>query len=342
MLASTETGSGRKFLRAFCCLPHGDDRAITRPLMHIPSGDEYAAHVRHDPARLAERFPADFSWGFAASAYQIEGAAAEDGRGPSIWDTFARRPGAIADGSTGDVACDHYHRYPDDVRLMADLGARAYRFSISWPRDPAHGDRRRQPARPRLLRAPRRRPAGRGRPATDQPVPLGPAAGAAGPRWLRQPGGRGLVHRLRLGGRLDAGRPGQGLDDVQRAGRLRVPRPCRRHPCAGPARLADGDPGGRQRAARACRCRRRRSAAWSPARRSAWRSTSTRSRRRPTRSGIGVAAEPVELRSRRVVPRSALRSGLPGAGARGAPRGGSPRRASTSPSRRPAISTTWA
>ena len=87
-----------------------------------------------DPARLAQPFPADFAWGFAASAYQIEGAAAEDGRGPSIWDTFARQPGAIADGSTGDVACDHYHRYPEDVRLMADLGARAYRFSVSWSR----------------------------------------------------------------------------------------------------------------------------------------------------------------------------------------------------------------
>ena len=87
-----------------------------------------------DPARLAQAFPADFAWGFAASAYQIEGAAAEDGRGPSIWDTFARRPGAIADGSTGDVACDHYHRYPEDVRLMADLGVRAYRFSVSWSR----------------------------------------------------------------------------------------------------------------------------------------------------------------------------------------------------------------
>ena len=96
-----------------------------------------------DPARLAQPFPADFAWGFAASAYQIEGAAAEDGRGPSIWDTFARQPGAIADGSTGDVACDHYHRYPEDVRLMADLGARAYRFSISWSRVLPDGDRRR-------------------------------------------------------------------------------------------------------------------------------------------------------------------------------------------------------
>jgi beta-glucosidase len=87
-----------------------------------------------DPARLARRFPDDFTWGFAASAYQIEGAATEDGRGPSIWDAFARQPGAIADGSTGDIACDHYHRYPDDARLMADLGACAYRFSVSWPR----------------------------------------------------------------------------------------------------------------------------------------------------------------------------------------------------------------
>jgi beta-glucosidase len=87
-----------------------------------------------DPSRLAQPFPPDFTWGFAASAYQIEGAATEDGRGPSIWDTFARQRGTIADGSTGDVACDHYHRYRDDVRLMADLGARAYRFSVSWPR----------------------------------------------------------------------------------------------------------------------------------------------------------------------------------------------------------------
>jgi len=87
-----------------------------------------------DPARLAQAFPADFAWGFAASAYQIEGAAAEDGRGPSIWDTFARRPGTIADGTTGDVACDHYHRYGEDVRLMADLGVQAYRFSVSWSR----------------------------------------------------------------------------------------------------------------------------------------------------------------------------------------------------------------
>ena len=87
-----------------------------------------------DPGALGARFPADFVWGFAASAYQIEGAADEDGRGRSVWDTFARVPGAIADGQNGDVACDHYHRFPEDVALMARIGAKAYRFSVSWPR----------------------------------------------------------------------------------------------------------------------------------------------------------------------------------------------------------------
>jgi beta-glucosidase len=80
------------------------------------------------------RFPDGFTWGVATSAYQIEGAVAEDGRGDSIWDTFCRRPGAVRDGQTGDVADDHYHRWPEDVALMSDLGIGAYRFSIAWPR----------------------------------------------------------------------------------------------------------------------------------------------------------------------------------------------------------------
>ena len=82
----------------------------------------------------AIRFPAGFWWGAATAAYQIEGAVAEDGRSPSIWDTFARLPGAIANGDRGDVACDHYHRMPDDVALMAELGLTSYRFSVAWPR----------------------------------------------------------------------------------------------------------------------------------------------------------------------------------------------------------------
>ena len=80
------------------------------------------------------RFPQGFVWGAATAAYQIEGAARDDGRGPSIWDTFSRTPGKVFAGHTGDVACDHYHRYRDDVALMAELGLDAYRFSVAWPR----------------------------------------------------------------------------------------------------------------------------------------------------------------------------------------------------------------
>ncbi|MBQ1027848.1 GH1 family beta-glucosidase [Micromonospora sp. C95] len=80
------------------------------------------------------RFPDNFLWGAATAAYQIEGAARDDGRGPSIWDTFSRTPGKVHAGHTGDVACDHYHRYADDVAMMAELGLQAYRFSVSWPR----------------------------------------------------------------------------------------------------------------------------------------------------------------------------------------------------------------
>ena len=79
-------------------------------------------------------FPASFTWGVATSAFQIEGAAAEDGKGPSIWDTFSHTPGKVIDGSNGDVACDHYHRYAEDVELIASLNVNAYRFSVSWSR----------------------------------------------------------------------------------------------------------------------------------------------------------------------------------------------------------------
>lgn len=81
-----------------------------------------------------ESFPPGFLWGSATAAYQIEGAVREDGRTPSIWDTFSRTPGKVLGGDTGDVAVDHYHRMRDDVRMMADLGLGAYRFSVSWPR----------------------------------------------------------------------------------------------------------------------------------------------------------------------------------------------------------------
>ena len=83
---------------------------------------------------LRNSFPPDFIWGVATSSFQIEGAAQEDGKGESIWDRFCRQPGAIADGSNGDVACDHYHRLESDLDLIASLGVDTYRFSISWPR----------------------------------------------------------------------------------------------------------------------------------------------------------------------------------------------------------------
>jgi len=79
-------------------------------------------------------WPRDFVWGVSTSSYQIEGAAREDGRGPSIWDTRCLIKGRVANGDTGDVACDHYHRYREDVALMTDIGVKAYRFSVAWPR----------------------------------------------------------------------------------------------------------------------------------------------------------------------------------------------------------------
>jgi len=79
-------------------------------------------------------FPANFLWGAATAAYQVEGAWNIDGKGPSIWDEFVRIPGKTFEGTTGDVAADHYHRYKEDVALMAEMGLKSYRFSISWPR----------------------------------------------------------------------------------------------------------------------------------------------------------------------------------------------------------------
>ena len=80
------------------------------------------------------QLPPGFRFGTSTASYQIEGGAAADGKGPSIWDTFSHEPGRVKDAQTGDVACDHYHRYAEDIALMRDLGADSYRFSISWPR----------------------------------------------------------------------------------------------------------------------------------------------------------------------------------------------------------------
>lgn len=94
---------------------------------------------------MTNTFPNDFIWGTATASYQIEGAFNEDGRGASIWDTFSKTPGKVVNGDTGDIACDHYHRYKEDIALMKDLGVRAYRFSIAWPRLFPNGDETREP-----------------------------------------------------------------------------------------------------------------------------------------------------------------------------------------------------
>ena len=79
-------------------------------------------------------FPKDFVWGAAAASYQVEGGAYEDGKGLSVWDIFCRQPGKVREGNTGDISCDHYHRYAEDTGLMGEIGLKAYRLSISWPR----------------------------------------------------------------------------------------------------------------------------------------------------------------------------------------------------------------
>jgi beta-glucosidase len=107
----------KKSYRATACHHHG-----------VTSSSSLAAH------RAAHRFPPGFVWGAATSSYQIEGAVDVDGRGPSIWDKFCAVPGNISDGSSGAVACDHYHRWQQDVELLSGLGLTGYRFSIAWPR----------------------------------------------------------------------------------------------------------------------------------------------------------------------------------------------------------------
>ena len=130
---------------------------IARCHVTAPSPDLTAVITRGTPMR-SPQFPSGFVWGAATAAYQIEGAATEDGRGESIWDRFARHPGRSRRRHRR-VACDPYHRYAEDVRLMRELGLEAYRFSVAWPRDPPRRPRAREPGRARLLRPSRRRPA---------------------------------------------------------------------------------------------------------------------------------------------------------------------------------------
>jgi beta-glucosidase len=109
---------------------------VTGPAEDIDTIDDEGTSVTIDLAAL----PEDFLWGTATSAYQIEGAVAEDGRSASIWDTFSHTPGKIDNGDDGDVACDHYHRWREDIGIMRGLGTNAYRLSVAWPRVMPGGD----------------------------------------------------------------------------------------------------------------------------------------------------------------------------------------------------------
>jgi len=168
--------------------------------------------------------PPEFIWGVATSAYQVEGAVRAGGRTPSIWDTFARRPGAVDNGDTGDIACDHYHRWPEDLALMRDLGIDAYRFSVAWPRVLPEGVGRPNPAGiafydrlvDALLEAGIR---------PFDPLPLGPAAGPAGPGRLAGAGDRTGLRRLRGRRRPGPRRPGGRLVHRQRTAVRGLDRP---------------------------------------------------------------------------------------------------------------------
>src|SRR6202035_4551230 len=98
-----------------------------------------AAHAMQFDTSSDIPFPKNFFWGAATAAYQIEGAWKEDGKGQSIWDRFSHTPGKIKNGDTGDVACDSYHRWPEDIALMRAMNLNSYRFSISWPRIQPNG-----------------------------------------------------------------------------------------------------------------------------------------------------------------------------------------------------------
>ncbi|CAN1263534.1 Beta-glucosidase 42 [Linum perenne] len=131
MTVSIFTVSVKVLLLIAVCLPHGTSFSVDAGFNVSYTTSSAAAATAPFNRSI---FPSGFLFGTASSAYQYEGAAAEGGRGPSIWDTFVKIPGKIVGGATGDVAVDEYHRYKEDVKLMKDMGVDAFRFSISWSR----------------------------------------------------------------------------------------------------------------------------------------------------------------------------------------------------------------
>ncbi len=114
--------------------PNATTSVVSEPANQTTAPASLSAHSTSDPKTLASRFATDFLWGVATASYQIEGATREDGRGPSIWDAFSNMPGRVFGGHNGDIACDHYHKWEEDLDLIQSIGVKAYRFSIAWPR----------------------------------------------------------------------------------------------------------------------------------------------------------------------------------------------------------------
>ena len=237
-----------------------------RPMLTSRAADSAVARGRARPfawraargAAVAEEnaFPADFVWGASTSAYQIEGAVDADGRGKSIWDVFCHTPGKVKNGDTGDVACDHYHRWRDDIALLARGGFAAYRFSIAWPRILPAGAGAVEHARPRFLRPPGRRTDRAQYHAVALSLSLGLAAGVAGQGRLAQPRHCRKIRRLCAHRGASARRPRQALGDVQRAQcaravrvRLRQSRARHQRPAEHARRHPSPEPGGWARVA---------------------------------------------------------------------------------------------
>ena len=131
-----------------------------------------------------KKFPNQFLWGTATSSYQIEGAAKEDGKGESIWDRYSHTPGRVLNNDNGDVACDHYHLWEEDLRLVKQSGSNTYRFSLSWPRIMPEGTGRVNQRGLDFYSQDYRPIAGIWYPTECNPKSLGPSSSAAGSGWL--------------------------------------------------------------------------------------------------------------------------------------------------------------
>ena len=188
-----------------------------RRLLRAMIGLSAVARTRRAAASPAEppRFPADFVWGASTSSYQIEGAVDADGRGKSIWDVFSHTPGKVKSGDTGDVACDHYHRFAEDVRNAVARRFQSLPVFGGVAAHPAGRFGRRRTARARLLRSAGRWPGRARRRSVGLSLSLGPAAGAAGQRRLAQPRYRRSFRRLCAHRGGPVGRPRQALGHAQ-------------------------------------------------------------------------------------------------------------------------------